>query len=125
MTALIIIRGIPGSGKSTLAQTLLNRGEVDNHYESDMWVDYVSGWTREASKSAHAACQAAVERSLAAGESVVVSNTFSQHWEMQPYLDMAVKYGAEVEVITATGNYGSIHNVPNEVMEVMRLRWED
>lgn len=59
-----------------------------------------------------------------------MSNTFTQRWEMQPYLDMATKYGALVDMATnlidiATGNYQSTHGVPDEVIERMRRRWED
>jgi len=90
-----------------------------------MWVDYSKLYTPEAAKRAHAICQSQARHALAFGGSVVVSNTFTQQWEMQPYLDMSLKYGAQVEIITATGDYGSIHNVPAEAIQAMRERWEE
>jgi hypothetical protein len=30
------------------------------------------------------------------GHQIVVSNTFTQEWEMKPYFDMAEKYGYKV-----------------------------
>lgn len=120
---LTIIRGLPGSGKSTLAK------KIDAiHFEADMYfVNYKGEYKFNPSKIklAHKWCQKEVELTLAGGESVVVSNTFTQRWEMQPYLDMAKKLGAEVEAIKCTGDYGNIHGVPEDAIQRMRDRWED
>ena len=142
MIRLILIRGLPGSGKSTMAKKLLNDGVVDRHYEADMWLclhSFYDGnefigfearncdyhWTPERSKAAHKRCIETTARSLRHGLSVAVSNTFTQQWEMQPYLDAAKEFGATVEIITATGNFGSVHGVPDAAIEAMRNRWED
>ena len=74
---------------------------------------------------AHAICQEQAHKALYYGRDVVVSNTFTQQWEMQQYLDMARKHGVQVEIITATGDYGSVHNVPDDVIAAMRERWEE
>jgi predicted kinase len=95
------------------------------HVEADMWVDYSHRYESDAVKRAHAICQSQARRALVSGGSVVVSNTFTRKWEMQPYLDMAHQYGAQVEIITATGDYGSIHGVPAEAIQAMRERWEE
>ena len=124
MPKLTLIRGLPGSGKSTMARKIA----IDTwalHVEADMWVDYSQPYTPEAAKRAHAICQSQARRALVFGESVVVSNTFTRRREMQPYLDMARQYVAQVEIITATGDYGSIHNVPDDVIQAMRERWEE
>ena len=130
MSKLTLIRGLPGSGKSTMARKIAaETGAM--HAEADMWVDYsqqrnphaVGMWLIV--QLAHDICQARAHNTLAFGGSVVVSNTFTQQWEMQPYLDMARQYGAQIEVITATGDYGSIHNVPDNVIQAMRERWEE
>ena len=124
MPKLTLIRGLPGSGKSTMARKIAaDTGAL--HIEADMWVDYSQPYTPEAAKRAHAICQAQARHALVYGGSVVVSNTFTQQWEMQPYLDMARKHGVQVEIITATGDYGSIHNVPAEAIQAMRERWEE
>ncbi len=121
---LTLIRGLPGSGKSTMARKIA----IDTralHVEADMWVDYSKRYVPEAAKRADAICRSQARRALVFGGSVVVSNTFTQKWEMQPYLDMAHQYGAQVEIITATGDYGSIHDVPAEAIQRMRERWEE
>ena len=124
MNKLTLIRGLPGSGKSTMARKIaLETGAL--HVEADMWFNYSEKWRNESVKMAHAICQEQAHKSLYYGRDVVVSNTFTQQWEMQPYLDMARQYGAQVEIITATGDYGSIHNVPAEAIQAMRERWEE
>ena len=74
---------------------------------------------------AHAICQKQAHNALYYGRDAVVSNTFTQRWEMQPYLYMAEKTGAHVEIITAAGNYGNIHDVPDDVIAAMVARWEE
>ena len=124
MSKLTLIRGLPGSGKSTMARKIaLETGAL--HVEADMWVDYSRPYTTEAARMAHAICQAQAHKALYYGRDAVVSNTFTRKWEMQPYLDMARQYGAQINVITATGDYGSIHNVPDDVIQAMRERWEE
>jgi predicted kinase len=124
MPKLTLIRGLPGSGKSTMARKIaIDTGAL--HVEADMWVNYSQPYTPEAAVSAHAICQSMVCHELVLGGSAVVSNTFTRQWEMQPYLDMARHYGSGVEIITATGDYGSVHNVPESAIQAMRERWEE
>ena len=124
MPKLTLIRGLPGSEKSTIAkQIAVDTGAL--HVEADMWLDYSQQRNPHAVGMAHDICQARARNTLAFGASVVVSNTFTQQWEMQPYLDMARQYGAQVEIITAMGDYGSVHNVQAEAIQAMRERWEE
>jgi predicted kinase len=118
---LTLIRGLPGSGKSTMAKAMQEDGE-NIHLEADMWFERDEGYVFDASELnlAHQWCQRCALDFLNSGYSIVVSNTFSRVWEMQPYLDM----GYPVDVITATGDYGSVHGVPADVIERMRSRWE-
>ena len=124
MSKLTLIRGLPGSGKSTMARKIaLETGAL--HVDADMWINYSEKWRQESVKMAHAICQEQAHKALYYGRDTVVSNTFTQQWEMQPYLDMARKHGAPVEIITAMGDYGSVHNVPAEAIQAMRERWEE
>lgn len=43
---------------------------------------------------------------------------------MAPYLKLAKKYGAEVEIVHCNYPGVSIHNVPHHVMQHMAMRWE-
>jgi predicted kinase len=120
---LILIRGLPGSGKSTLAKSM----QGFHHYEADMFFMRNGGYKfdRDQIKQAHEWCQKKTDDSLSIGGDVVVSNTFTQKWEMKPYMEIAKKHGVPVEVITATGNFKNIHGVPEEAIQRMRDRWED
>ena len=59
---------------------------------------------------------------------VAVSNTFTQLWEMQPYIDLvkSEEFSADWEVciVEMHNNFGSVHGVPTEAIERMRSRWE-
>ena len=97
------------------------------HFEADQYFTDTAGnyvYVQSQIKDAHATCQNCAELALMFDQNVVVSNTFTQVWEMKPYIDMANKYGADLEVITATGEYENIHNVPKEAIARMRARWE-
>jgi predicted kinase len=117
MAHLYIVRGLPGSGKSTFAK---NMGIP--HYESDQFRfkdgEYVFDPTDH---SCHDKCFHEVVRSLKDGFDTVVSNTFTRLWEFQRYLDLPYPH----TVITIEGNHGNIHNVPEEVIQRMRDRWEN
>lgn len=125
---LILIRGISGSGKTTYAKKLIENDPSLSHYEADMFFEDGDGgyhFNPKMLKDAHSWCQDRTERDLKNGKSVIVSNTFTQKWELQPYLDLSKKYGARVIIKKMTGNYGNVHGVPNEAIQRMKTRWED
>tara|TARA_R100001086_G_scaffold180400_8_gene100229 strand:+ start:5346 stop:5747 length:402 start_codon:yes stop_codon:yes gene_type:complete len=119
MARLILVRGLPGSGKSTFARFLgLYHIEADMFYLDD---DDNYCFNPARIKDAHVWCQNGAKEAIAAGMDTVVSNTFTQNWEMRPYFQM----GAEsVTVVTCEGDFGSIHNVPSDVIAAMKERWE-
>lgn len=122
---LVLIRGLPGSGKSTIAKALAMAGfkhfEADTYHLNDEG-DYC--FNQANAKAAHEWCQREARKALEAGECVVVSNTFTQLWEMTPYFEMAKAVGIEPNVIEAKGRWQNVHAVPAEVMDRMRARWE-
>ena len=119
---LTIIRGLPGSGKSTEAKKL-----NVFHVEADMFCmkngEYC--FDPKKHKENHIVCAEMVHRVLQIGCDCVVSNTFTEVWEMQKYLDLSEYFGAEVEVVRMETTYESIHNVPGDVYEKMWERFED
>ena len=59
------------------------------------------------------------------GRDCVVSNTFTQYWEIEPYLAAARRSNSEVSIHVCKGSYGSTHDVPEDKIEVMKDRWEE
>ena len=135
MTAkLIIIRGLPSSGKSTLAKNMSDyyHVETDQFWKNEEG-EYKFDVTRL--KEAHAWCQNTVKSLLEKlndspvlctyFHGVVVANTFTQRWEMEPYFQIARDLGIVPQIVTCYGNFGgNIHNVPQEVLNKMKDRFE-
>lgn len=118
---LWIVRGLPGSGKSTYAKSLnIFHVEADMYYMRDSCFD----WKAADLNKAHEFSQYTVAYALRRGMDVVVANTFTTKKEVEPYLRMAEDFGAKVNIITCTGTYGSIHDVPVDVMIKMKNRWQ-
>jgi predicted kinase len=138
MKELFLLRGLPGAGKSTLAKSLTG-GSGSMHLEADMYfVNSRGEYKFDASqlKQAHAWCQNTVEYAMVHGkrnhfiktsmQRIVVSNTFTQEWEMKAYVELAKKYGYQVTSIIVENRHGGVseHNVPDEVLDKMKNRFE-
>jgi predicted kinase len=127
---LVICRGIPGSGKSSFAKTL---GGI--HIEADQYfVDGDGNYNFDGSKIklAHEYCRSQTEAWMKTDgtqvnvDKIVVSNTFTQFWEMEPYFELAEKYGYKTFSIVVENRHGGVnqHNVPEEKVEQMKNRFE-
>jgi predicted kinase len=135
MKELFLLRGLPGSGKSTLAESL-----GGTHLEADMYFMTDGGYQFDVTrlKDAHQWCQDSVKEAmtwdehpeiefLSAGVSkIVVSNTFTQEWEMKPYFELAEKYGYRVYSLIVENRHGGVneHGVPEDKLEIMKNRFE-
>lgn len=124
--SLILVRGLPGSGKSTIGQSL-NKALGYIHLEADMYhmKDGEYQFNPAKIKEAHLWCQLETIKALADHNFVVVTNTFTTLRELEPYLMMAKSLQKSVRIVDAKGTWENIHNVPEEVMQRMRDRWED
>jgi predicted kinase len=125
MKELFLLRGLPGSGKSTLAKSL---GGI--YIEADLYfTNLVGEYEFDATKlkEAHAWCQNAVNVWMRSGlPKVIVSNTFTQEWEMQPYFDLAKEHGYQVYSLIVENRHGGVseHNVPQESIDRMHNRFQ-
>jgi len=127
MSKLIIVRGPSGSGKTTLAMHLgaeygeVTAGDIMPVFEADTYFEGQNGYKFDASQlgSAHRWCQLNAERSMFHGEDLIVSNTSMTNWELNPYLQLAEKYGYTVEIWRTPGPWDAdvlfernVHGVP-------------
>ena len=119
---LVLIRGLPGSGKSTLAET---RFKDFFHLEADMYfLDFHGNYEYNSLyiSEAHEWCEITAQVLLNSGYKVVVSNTFTELWEMNAYLNLVNR--DELQITEASGNWKNIHNVSEEKIQMMQERWE-
>ena len=129
MKELFLLRGLPGSGKSTLAKSL-----DGIHIEADQFFMIDGEYRFDASKlkEAHNNCLTRVKSymyiysSKDTSERLIVSNTFTQEWEMKPYFDLAESYGYRVYSLIVENRHGKVnqHGVPVDKLEQMKNRFE-
>jgi predicted kinase len=126
MKKLVIVRGVPGSGKSTYAKA--KAAELGAaHVESDMYFSMTGKYIfiPERLPAAHDWCWHQTFRAFKKHDIVVVSNTFTMQWELDRYLEEADNRGYAVHIVQMTKEYGSVHNVPADIMAKMRARFVD
>lgn len=128
---LFLVRGIPGSGKSTLAKSL-----GGTHFETDTFfmVDGKYMFDPSKLKDAHKWCQDEVSIAMILNHTnpeeslsrIVVSNTFTQEWEMEPYVKLAETWNYRVFSIIVENRHGGIneHGVPEDKLQMMKDRFE-
>jgi len=144
MRHLLLVRGLPGSGKTTLSNVIQTNFQDPNtvsaatgttvlHSADDFFTN--GGFYKfDASKikTAHKECRRKTTASLKQGNHVIVHNTFTQNWEMDPYTNIASQCGAVLNVIDVYDGGCSdeqlaarcVHRVPLRVIERMHQRWE-
>lgn len=129
---VFVVRGLPGSGKSTLARSLTSTVvEADDYFQTETGYKFNSSEL----KLAHDQCYLRFCDHLQRGEPrVAVSNTFTQLWEMQRYLDAAFEMYYQVYICEPKTPWcrdvqicfeKCIHRIPLEKVQQMHDRWEE
>jgi predicted kinase len=129
---LYIVRGIPGSGKSTFAKSICKPWQ---HVETDMFFMKNGEYKFDASKLkvAHQWCKNKVQAmmrptpwNLLFNRTIVVSNTFTQEWEMKTFLVLARRFRYKVYTVIVENRHGgkNLHGVPEDKLQIMKDRFE-
>lgn len=132
MKYLFLVRGLPGAGKTSFSKIIWSDGVI---FEADKYFENNGVYNFEASKvkEAHAWCKNQVEQSMIKNQTkpqyfpeIVVSNTFTQEWELEDYIKLAKKYNYKLISLIVENRHGnkSIHNVPDSTLEKMKNRFE-
>ena len=124
---IVLLRGLPGSGKSTLAQQIIKINPKFCHFEADQYfysADKQYQFNPQYLPKAHQQCLDKTKVALMAGKSVVVANTFVRKWELQHYFQLAKRLKVKAVVFTCEGQWQSVHNVPQEVLQRMHRHWQ-
>lgn len=128
---LYLLRGLPGAGKSTLARSL-----GGTHVEADLFFMNGEEYVFDGSKlkDAHAWCQNTVKGCMSVNSEnltgthsrIIVSNTFTQEWEMEAYTKLAKEFNYKVYSLIVENRHDGVneHGVPDEVLTKMRDRFE-
>ena len=130
MKKLILLRGLPGSGKSTAAKLFQGSG-YSSHYEADMY--FINEETGEYQfdpsklKLAHNWCAIQTQKAMVDEiPTIVISNTFTQEWEMDNYRELAKMHDYQVFTLIVENRHGgvNVHGVPDDKLKAMEERFE-
>lgn len=130
---IILMRGLPGSGKSTITKEIIKK--FPNFYvaSADYFFIDANGQYKfdpKLIKDAHIWCKKSVYEALKNKNFVIVDNTNTTEWEMEPYLRMAnefdiVLYTYIVPEFDVDVCYNrNSHGVPKDTIEKMLKRFE-
>ena len=130
---MIIVIGLPGSGKSTFAGFIWNDYAICEADKFFVGEDGVYRFDASKLRYAHEWRKEEVETRMKDNQNntqyypeIVVSNTFTQEWEMESYYKLAEEHGYQVHSIIVENRHGgkNIHGVPDDKLEKMKNRFE-
>lgn len=132
---LKIVRGLPGSGKTSYVDSIMDALDFGSAFktinlEADMFFMATHGeykFRQDLLYDAHKWCYTMTVMALhTCCETVYVSNTFTTHKEMKPYLELVDKFPElEIEIHEIKTQYESIHDVSEETIQRMKNRWQE
>ncbi len=127
-SSLILLRGLPGSGKSTLAEVISENGRYPFFSVDDYFTDAGGTYSFVFSENhlAYKQCEKMVEQAMMNNsKKIIVHNTFTMEWEIEPYFKLASEHQYRVFVLTVENRHGSknIHEIPEEHIQKMREKY--
>ena len=127
---LIILRGLPGSGKSTLATILSENNKwpifsIDDYFINPTTKVYEFNFAEN--HLAYKQCQNQTEKAMQDEiEKIILHNTFTLDWELEPYFKLAKDYNYQVFVTTVENYHDgkNQHGVDDEQLTKMASKYK-
>lgn len=128
--SLILLRGLPGSGKSTLAKVLSENNtypifSVDDYFTDEVTGEYIFNFNdnHKAYKQCEDLTHDALHQKM---PKIIIHNTFTLDWEMEPYFKLASKFNYNVFVVTVENYHGkqNSHGVTNDQLQKMAEKYK-
>jgi predicted kinase len=125
---LILVRGLPGSGKTSFAKIISEGGnypvfEIDDYFTDDQGT---YSFRFDENHSAYKQCIEKVEAAMQQHcPKIIVANTFTMEWEIEPYLRLGILYNYKTHVVVMENRHGSsnVHSIPEEQIQRMREKF--
>ncbi len=138
---IILVRGLSGSGKTTLADIIVGAADPEGERRialsaDDYFTDEQGAYkfNYEQLSAAHDWCKNEVEACVVEGyDVVVVHNTFTRAWELNPYIEIAYRHGCKIQIVSLYDGGLSdaqlagrcVHRIPIGSISAQRKRWEN
>lgn len=128
--SLILLRGLPGTGKSTLAHVLSENNmypifSVDDYFTDEITGEYLFNFSDNhlAYKQCEQLTKDAMQQSI---PKVILHNTFTMDWELEPYFKLATKFNYALFVVTVENYHGkqNTHGVSDEQLQKMAEKYK-
>ena len=125
---LILIRGLPGSGKSSFAKVISEDGRYPVFEIDDYFTDSEGNYSFRYEEN-HIAYKQCIENVVTAMQSlcpkIIVANTFTMEWELEPYLQLGKESNYRTYVMVMENRHGmqNIHSIPDEHIQRMREKF--
>jgi len=135
-SVVVLVRGLPGSGKSHFARELLQRceamecciAEADSYFMQGSEYHFDSRFLPDAHKQSFEKFKRCL---LNGSRAAIVSNTFTQSWEMYDYINHCYQNNYSLIVVNTSLSHSdeylqhkNLHNVPLQKISDMRQRFQ-
>jgi predicted kinase len=127
---ILLLRGLPGSGKSTLAKFLSEDGKYPVLSIDDFFTDSLTGNYEFDFKLNHLAYKKCEEQTKLFARTniikIIIHNTFTMDWEMEPYFKIANEHQYSIVVTTVENYHNSknIHGISDEQIQKMSMKYK-